>query len=162
MRVLTLRPPWGEAITLGDDTTGKRTENRPGNTHYRGPVAIHSGRRPDWDAPPRAWEAARLIPPWELGITFKKWVETYTTGAIISVADLTGCHHAGECLDTAGWPWSFCTTWSMAAAWHWGMANVRPLPEPVPWTGRLGLLPLTGDARDAVPAQLAKLEAHDD
>jgi hypothetical protein len=150
MRVMTFRPPWGEAITLGDDRTGKRTENRMTATHYRGPVAVHSGRRPDWDAPPQAWAATRLRPPWELGITRKRWIETYATGTVISVAELTGCHPAGTC-DAA------CSRWAIngPGTWHWHLADVRPIPVPVPWTGRLGLLPITGEAAEAVRAQLA-------
>jgi hypothetical protein len=152
MRVLTLRPPWGEAVTSGDDQTGKRTENRQANTNYRGPLAIHSGRDPDWDAPPRAWAAAGLKPPWELGITQKKWTETYVTGTIISVAELAGCHPAWTC-DAVCSPWAI----NGPGTWHWHLANVRPLPAPVPWTGRLGLLPLDGETAAAVSAQLAGL-----
>jgi hypothetical protein len=154
MRVLTLRPPWGEAVTRGDDQTGKRTENRRERTHYRGLVAIHSGRTPDWDAPPRAWQAARLRTPWELGITQKTWVELYATGMVISVAELTGCHYHLACPGEGT-----CSPWAISnpGTWHWELANVRPLPVPVPWTGRLGLLPIGGDAGNMVRAQLAHL-----
>jgi len=154
MRVLTLRPPWGEAMTRGDDKTGKRTENRRVNTHYRGDVALHSGRTPDWDAPPRAWAAAGLAPPRELGITQKAWTETYVTGTIISVAELTGCHSHLACVGVGA-----CSPWAVTSpgTWHWEFERVRPLPQPLPWAGRLGLLPIGDAAGNAIRAQLADL-----
>jgi hypothetical protein len=153
IRVLTVKPPWPEAIAYSD----KRTENRRQPTYYRGLVAIHSGRSPDWYAPLRAWEAAGLKPPEMLGITQKAWVSTYVSGAIIAVAELTGCHAwRGTC--DPGKPGRFaCTPWAACypGTWHWELAErVFILPEPVPWRGMLGLKPLTGDAEKAVREQL--------
>jgi hypothetical protein len=152
MRVLTLRPPWAEAVTFGDDQTGKRTENRRARTHYRGLIAVHSGRAPDWDAPPQAWAAGRLAPPWAVA-TRKRWIELFVTGAVISVAELAGCHSHRDC------PGGLCSPWAITSpgTWHWELANIRPLPEPVLWTGRLGLRPISGDVGAAVRAQLAGL-----
>lgn len=52
MRILTVRQPWSEAIIFG----GKDVENRVTNIAdgYRGPVAIHSAKRP---ATPDKWRA---------------------------------------------------------------------------------------------------------
>ena len=153
IRVLTVRPPWSEAIAYGD----KRTENRRERTYYRGLVAIHSGRSPDWNAPLRAWDAAGLKPPETLGITQKAWTGKYVSGAIIAVAELTGCHAWRGTCDPDKPGRVVCTPWAAAqlGAWHWELAErVLVLPEPVPWRGMLGLKPLTDDPEKAVRAQL--------
>lgn len=51
MKTLTLWQPWASLIALGM----KRIETRPWTTKYRGPLAIHAGKRPavDGEAPGR-------------------------------------------------------------------------------------------------------------
>lgn len=49
VRALTLRGPWGWAITHA----GKPVENRSWSTRYRGPLLIHQGQGTDPDA--AAW-----------------------------------------------------------------------------------------------------------
>ncbi|WP_086708909.1 ASCH domain-containing protein [Streptomyces antimycoticus] len=119
MRALTIRQPWAALIAHAD----KRIENRVWPTSYRGPLLIHAGKSIDRRAmehPPVAAEVRRLR---EKGIQLE-------LGAVIAVAQLSGCHS----------PDGFCTRWSAPGQFHFELDDdVLALPLPVPWTGRLQL-----------------------
>lgn len=55
--------------------------------------------------------------------------ERFTFGAVIAIAELTGCHRSEGC----------CTPWGAPSVWHWTLANVMLLSEPVPAVGKQGL-----------------------
>lgn len=127
MRALTVRQPWAWAIVHA----GKDVENRSRNIAgaYRGPVAIHAGLAPATDA--QGW--------WPLGdfIPSEAW---RVRGAIIGVADLVDSHRVGaEPRD--GW----CSRWSLGSGQHLVLANARPLLDPIPIAGALGLWRLPSD-----------------
>lgn len=137
MKALTVRPPWSDAIAHG----GKTVENRGRQTHYRGLLAIHAGKRFDWDAE---------YPPGEM----RKWCapEDLPLGAIVAVADLTGCHSSSTTCGPDGI--GLCSPWGRWDAWHWQLSNVRPLADPVPCRGALGLWTVPDEVESAVRAQL--------
>jgi hypothetical protein len=123
---LTVLQPWAWAIVHGT----KRVENRSWFTRYRGPLLIHAGKGRQClgdaldllaDAPP----PARLA-----------------FGAAVGVAELIGCIRV-EDHDPAD-PWAF-------GPWCWLLRDPRPLAEPVPMRGSLGLF--------APPSALAHLFA---
>jgi hypothetical protein len=147
IRALTIMEPWCSAIAFG----GKRVENRSWPTAWRGPLALHAGRSVDWEAPDMAWRAASLTflrdaPP-------REWRAKACLGAVIAVADLTGCHPRYHVCNPGG-PVTVCSPWAAWGQCHWLLGNVRPLPEPVPCKGALGLWRLPEDAEKAVRAQL--------
>ncbi|MCD9194247.1 ASCH domain-containing protein [Streptomyces albireticuli] len=90
----------------------KRTENRTWKTTYRGPVLIHAGAAHDP-------QAAIYGPRPDI------------RSAILAIASITDCHYSddGQC----------CGPWGNEHTYHWTLANVTPLPTPVPCKGRLGL-----------------------
>lgn len=90
----------------------KRVENRTWATRYRGPVLIHASTVRD--------PHTTVDGPWP-----------DVRSAILALARITGCHHSddGRC----------CGPWGDKGAYHWTLADVVPLPEPVPCKGRLGL-----------------------
>ncbi|WP_242086019.1 hypothetical protein [Microbacterium lacticum] len=158
MRILTVRQPWAWAIIHG----GKDVENRARNIAggYRGPVAIHVAREIDVHAiatPSRIhpafreaadrYMAANSDPlkgsPWMGGI-----------GNIIGVVDLIDVHSASviggcgrmdrNCDEHPHGCRHHCSPWAMGPApegWyqHLVLANPRPLSEPIPFKGALGL-----------------------
>ncbi len=134
MRALTVRQPWAFAIAR----LGKDVENRTWNTTYRGPLAIHAASR--WDGEEASVRVYELT-----GAYLVKSVES----AIVAVVDLvdvcTARENAGGCE---------CGPWAVAGQFHWRLADARPLAEPVPGKGRLGLWSLTPDADAAVRDQL--------
>lgn len=155
MRVLTVRQPWAWAIIHG----GKDVENRSRNIagFYRGPVAIHAGlARPEQhNMASRAHRAAH-------------GGETPTDlvfGAIIGVVDLTDAHlsRLARGATTSGQPMCFndgtpigrlCSPWAMTWFYHLVVANPRPLAQPIPAKGRLGLWRPDDELRAAIAEQL--------
>lgn len=164
MRALSIQPPWSLAIAR----LGKQVENRTWPTKYRGTIAIHSSLK--WDP---AGENSRIVqdtwalytatnlPPNNAHVgplrRTSLWMDY---GAIIAVAELTGCHRHGDpsapC-DAGGW--LICSPWAAHGQWHWVLSDVRRLREPVPTKGALGLWSLPDDVEALVAAQLIKERA---
>ena len=171
-RAVTVRQPWAGCIAH----IGKNVENRtwPVPPHLIGAtVAVHAGKTverhpvlsvPDGEkfatlfASPAEWDAWRL---WNLGRTRRdeaNWPPKLATGAIVAVATLAGCHQhvTGETCGDGSYAYGIiCSPWARPDQWHWQLADVRPLPSPVPCNGSYGLWPLPDETRDQVFGQLA-------
>lgn len=133
LRALTVRQPWAACIA----SSRKLVENRTWPTRYRGPLAIHSAAARDTTAPGLAIEAYNLAPR-----------PSWALSAILAVAELTGCHeYKPGCCDT---PWAE----KGAGTWHWTLANVRALAEPVECAGRLSVWRPKPETVAAVLAQM--------
>jgi hypothetical protein len=167
VKSLTIKQPWGHFIAH----CGKLVENRPWEMRYRGPLAIHAGAYSGWDkaaeSSPVALEAWRrwatvpatgqLAAPLTRGDAFS----FFTFGAVIAVAEVTGCHHSDDCMHaeylvSPGRP-TGCSPWAVRGQWHIQLAGVRPLAEPARCRGKLGLWRLPEDAEKAVRGQLAEV-----
>ena len=158
MRILTVRQPYAWAIIHG----GKDVENRSRNIagDYRGPVAIHAAMTLDDPADPRIGAAIRRLyveprrdieqvpsiaggdDPW---LTNSPWFGY--RGGIIGVIDLVDVlmpHR--RC--------PFCSPWAIDDQYHLMLANPRQLPEPIPYTGALGLRTLPAKVEALIWAQL--------
>ena len=117
MKALTICQPYAELIARGD----KRIENRTWPTAYRGPIAIHAGKS-------RAWlgdddEEAALY-----GVN----VAEIPFGAIVAVANLTGC------LRLEDLPPALESDTHANGPWCWLLQNVRRI-APIPYRGAQGL-----------------------
>lgn len=129
IRCITVRQPWAFGIAH----LGKSPENRVRTTSYRGPLGIHAGKA--WDAAggqdSRITSRCGALRPDDDRIVY---------GAVIALAQLVDCHEAigGCCL-----PWgdrSFTTLGSgPTVVFHLVLDYVRPLAEPIPARGQLGL-----------------------
>ncbi|THV40578.1 hypothetical protein [Glycomyces buryatensis] len=141
MRAFTVRPPWPDLIARG----GKTIENRVRRTNYTGPVAVHAGKT----LAVAEWEWARKT----FGPILIPRKDNLVLGAVVAVADLVDCH-------AAGWPsacnTAACKSWGEMGGdiWHWVLADVRPLAEPVPARGQLGLWTPDPDLTAAIEAAL--------
>lgn len=147
LRILTVKQPWAWAIIHG----GKNVENRVRNLagDYRGPIAIHVAKKDDddWvdkDASAFIGQCPHRSEPTH-NVFGCSWCDTAegqiwnNQGHIIGVVDLVGVHTTrenGECRP-AGLGW--CSPWAEIDAWHLVLANPRPLAEPIPHRGMLGL-----------------------
>lgn len=165
MRILTVRQPWAWAIIHG----GKDVENRVRNIagSYRGPVAIHAAKVNDADA----WAALgrTSLTAYSRALDVR---ESLIGGAIIGVVDLTNVHvvqqaHDGTnvCFDTITPTGAICSRWANAydefdayRGHHLELANPRPLTNPIPFTGALGLRRLDADSTAAVWSQIGETD----
>ncbi|UXY33188.1 hypothetical protein [Streptomyces sp. HUAS TT20] len=142
MRAMTIQPPWSDLIALTDEEIAKRIENRVWSTHWRGTLLIHGGQTVDRRALTLPHVRAVLPDGYEP-----------VQGHVVAVADLTGIH-ADD---------GTCTRWSEHGCFHWQLAHVQPLPEPVYATGSQRLWKpsrkLLDDITAANPHLTARLEA---
>lgn len=145
-KALTVQQPWAWAIIYG----GKDVENRTQAWTYRGPLAIHAGTRIShrgMDTVPQIAAAEQTSHP--------EWIRrqmdgALITGAIIGIVDLIDAHPSGVGL-------SCCESWWAETQYddpagttrrhivHLVLANPRPLLEPIPCRGALGLWTPTAD-----------------
>jgi hypothetical protein len=148
MRILTVRQPWAHAIIH----LGKGVENRVRNIagEYRGPVAIHAGLTFD----PAGLTSRTLRDAWVAhggDEGHGGWGNRHR-GMIIGVVDLVDVHLCRSsnrgfmtpvCFDPITPVGSVCSPWAEfepnAERWHLVLANPRPLAEPIPFKGALGL-----------------------
>jgi hypothetical protein len=122
----------------------ERTRNIAG--HYRGTIAIHAGLTEDLAAYDDELIVQRLA-EYDDGWLLQEHLET---GVILGVADLVSVHHDSD----HGPP--RCSPWAERGTWHLQLANPRPLAQPVPCRGALGLWTLPPEVRDAVLEQLVE------
>lgn len=145
MRALSIRQPWAWAITCA----GKTVENRSRGTRYRGLLAIHAGKtvhREDLEDP-RILEAIA-----SRGFEIEEGPARL--GAVVGAAEITGCHLSPDFGGTCGATRPLCSPWAVRDQYHWQIASARPLPEPIPCRGALGLWRLPEDVERAVREQL--------
>lgn len=91
------------------------------------------------------------------GVTSCAWFEP--AGLEIRIKDVPECN-VSECCWCRMCRSCFgdlpCGPWAARGQYHWRLANVRALPEPVPCKGALGLWTLPDDVEAAVAAQLGE------
>jgi hypothetical protein len=128
MKALTVRQPWAGAIAHQQKTVENRSWRLPAK--YEGArILIHAGAQPDRDAQ-----------------VYGEHLDVYR--AVVAVVTITGCHFsvAGTC----------CGPWGFERVYHWTLADVIALPEPVPVArGALNFWTPSDDVLTAVQAQLA-------
>lgn len=153
MRALTVRQPWAWAIVHGGKDVENRTRNVAGA--YRGPVAIHAGLTVAAMDSSYAYSVSHLLSASGL----KLLGDVLPVGAIIGVVDLVDVHRQDFLPSPDGDPAKFaqCSPWAQydlrpralqvphQSMWHLVLANPRPLAEPIPFRGRLGLWTLPDD-----------------
>lgn len=146
LRAITIHQPYATAIAR----FGKRTENRgwpaPADM-VGGRLAIHAGQQ--WMPPPADWPPAKL-PGYDPA--------TYPFGVVVAVARLAWCCTAA----IAGDPWCECDAWAMEDQYHWGLADVVVLPEPVPCRGFQRIWTLPPDVAAKVAAQLDQISQREE
>lgn len=134
---LTISQPWAALICLADDhPDAKRVENRSWRTAYRGPLAIHAGKRSRFQAPGSGFKTAACAATWNLELGTRN---PLPQGALVAVADLVGClavdelrRRAARSDDKYAW---LAGHKHIAGPVCWVLKNIRVLPEPVPYRG---------------------------
>ena len=142
MRAVSVRQPWAWAIARGHQPV----LNRPTDTGHRGPVAIYASFRVDLEsfesdvvrrAASTTWDPADPVA---------------AIGGIVAVVSLAGVCAAAMSAAPCG-----CGEWASPGAYHWRLADPRPLRWPVLAVGQAGLWELA----PAVAGGVARLLADD-
>jgi hypothetical protein len=163
VKALTVKQPWAWAIF-----NGKNIENRTQLWSYRGPLAIHAGMR---------WSERGLYSPLVLDAFGGSPLDSrdrFTTlqsdmkrgmciGAILGTVELVEVHHDAGCCQPWGEHGEVETARSRTNRERYGtsdtahrtithlvLENPRPLAEPIPCKGALGLWAPPADANAAL------------
>jgi hypothetical protein len=161
MKVLTLTQPWATLVAIG----AKKIETRSWATSYRGPLAIHAaaGLRPvggkiglreqceiePFDSVLKEWWWGRYIAGGRKDP--RSIVQVLPRGAIVAVCRLVACITTYDAIDQhlpSEWP---LTDQERAfgdyspGRYACLLADVRPLAEPIPAKGALGLWNYDGE-----------------
>lgn len=120
MKTLSIRQPWADLIIQGRKTLELRTWT----VKYRGPLAIHASQTVEREAC-----LAHGLDP-----------DQVTAGAVVGVVDLAEIVE----LDAASYAARrsehlASAPWGGGQLYGWRLANPRPLPEPLPLRGRMGI-----------------------
>jgi hypothetical protein len=135
VRALSVRQPWAWAIARGH----KPVLNRASDTCYRGPVAIYASFRVDLDSFENHTVRAVASTRWNSSDPVT------AIGGIVAVVSL-----AGVCAEAASGGRCPCGEWASTGAYHWRLADPRPLRWPVLALGQAGLWELSPQVADGV------------
>lgn len=124
MKAISLWQPWASAVALGH----KKNETRGWATKYRGELAIHAAKRFGRD------EGIFLGELIAAGI---KLPTALPLGCIVAVVRLVDVHPAEAVLPTIGAAERMLGNYA-PGRFAWLFADIKPLPEPVPFKGAQG------------------------
>lgn len=161
MKAITIWQPWASLIACG----AKKYETRGWATNYRGPIAIHAGKKDaadlmsseQIDAAMRSFAGTRYEAPHTRANGGSDYVYPY--GCVIATAELVGCwktyrlengnygvrkqiplmhgRHGYDTIEMSELEELFGDF--TAGRFAWELTNVKMLPEAVPAKGRQGL-----------------------
>lgn len=117
-RALSIRQPWAWAILYA----GKRVENRSWYMAYRGPIFIHAGRTVEYQALEGLQDEILAVPQPR---------QPAVCGALLGVATVIDCIRPEDVPEDQ-------QRWAVGP-WCILLGDVRPLADPRPFAGKLGL-----------------------
>lgn len=135
MKALTLHQPWASAIAWGV----KRIETRGWATSYRGPIAIHAGKRWTRDEVAKGRSLLATLRASPLGEVPETLPELCPLGVVVAVAVLVDCREMDGAwideqtdmeLEWGGWA---------PGRFGWVLENVHALARTYEMRGRQGL-----------------------
>jgi hypothetical protein len=140
LRAMSVRQPWAWAIARGY----KPVLNRTTDTGHRGPFAVYASFRIDLESAENHVVRRAVSTGWDPADPVT------AIGGIIAVVSL-----AGVCAPAAPAARCGCGEWASPGAYHWQLADPRPLRWPVLALGQPGLWELAPEAADGVRRLLA-------
>lgn len=150
MKALTVRQPYPDAIAHGTKRIENRTRALPAK-HIGVPVLLHAAKER---------HATRITPDDLAAIVGDPMNQPWPglRSSLIAVIRFQGSHRCDSGQHWCCRPWGQVETTHSPAVWHWEIAEVTLLDEPVPATGALGFWTPDDDALAAVQRQLPSLE----
>lgn len=151
VKALSLHQPWASAIALGT----KRIETRHWSTNYRGPLLIHAAKtRESLDEDDPEEDLRFICAPTRRPIAgMPGWPDSLMPlGALVAIARLSACvpaihpHPDYQRLLTER---ELSLGFFAPGRYGWVLADVRPLPAPIPWKGAQGVFEVPAEALPA-------------
>lgn len=150
MKAITLTQPWATLVAIG----AKRIETRSWSTSYRGPLAIHAAAGASTIGWPQINHICRNTEPFKSVLQLTEHpAHALPLGAIVATATLVQCVRIPE--PTHAFVFELePSTWIVPpheseaerafgdytpGRFAWLLTDVKPLPEPIPAKGALGL-----------------------
>ncbi len=158
MRALSLTEPWAVLVAIG----AKKFETRGWRVFYRGQLAIH---------------ASKMFPAWAKSLCDREWckrrgasteqdfavadalaeagltVAALPLGAIVGVVDVLDCVPTTDVLPTVTAREQGLGDYAKGR-FAIRLANPRHLPDPIPWSGRLGIWDVPDDVEAEIRRQV--------
>lgn len=144
---LSVMQPWAWAMTDIPSPDEKACENRTQITHRRGRIWLHASKRWDTEAHDTDEQLAWWMDCQGLLKDGEPVKTAVPTGVIVGMATITDCHRDGS-------PFCECGHWGQRFAYHWVLAHITRLPEPVPAKGMLGFWKVDPDTAARCYAQI--------
>lgn len=138
MKALSLIQPWANLIALGE----KRIETRSWSTPYRGPLAIHASKSIPREVREMASEEPQFLDAFE---RHNVTLGDLPCGVVVATAVLTHCVHVDrDTRNRIGQSGKYPEDEVLfgdytPGRFAWVLSDIRPLAEPVPARGSLGL-----------------------
>lgn len=129
MKALTLHQPWASAIAAGL----KHYETRPRRLKYRGPIAIHAGKK---------YVNQDILSGIRSNLPFSHkhhWPAVFPYGMVVAMADMTDCLEMDEELIASMSPLELLLGDWQPGRFAYKLENVRALDQPVEVSGAQGL-----------------------
>ncbi len=145
MKALSILQPWASLVVHGH----KRIETRGRPTRYRGPLAIHAGRRF------RAAQRQRCYqPPFAAGLAAARLGRPVELprGGVIGLVSLVDCVPAGELVAGLDGTERHLGDYG-CGQYAWVLADPVAFAVPIPCVGRLGLFELPEEVDRALREQ---------
>jgi hypothetical protein len=141
MKALSLIQPWATLIAIG----AKRIETRSWPTDYRGPLAIHASKWLGTDGRVVSAHVADCLSccheePYRTALTRSgiESVRDLPSGALVATVRLVGVLRTDSSLLRVDFEEREFGDYS-PGRYAWLLADVRPLPTPIPFRGMPGL-----------------------
>jgi hypothetical protein len=152
---LSLTQPWATLVAIG----AKRIETRSWRTYYRGVIAIHAARRwtheDQWLGTHEPFKAALRAAGLNRA-TLGCDANALPRGVIVATARVVDCVSTSQ--DSPYYPDDSNPESDFGDygpdRWMWVLDDVRPLTEPVPCRGALGLWTVPPDVTALIAAQI--------
>lgn len=143
MKAITLTQPWATLVAIG----AKRIETRGWSTSYRGPLAIHAGKGLGPVGGKKGLMSLCRSEPFRSVLLAAGILGTpaLPLGAIVATCELVAVVETAWFTTHDYWPAYPLTDQERAfgdytpGRFAWLLADVKPLPDPIPAKGALGL-----------------------
>lgn len=159
MKALTLTQPYATLVAIG----AKRIETRSWATSYRGPLAIHAGAGLGPVGERRAFARLCRTRPFEQALgaadlpNYDLYPEGMPFGAVVALVRLVGICRITNAGIEGFQPQPAANEIAFGdytpGRYAWLLADVRPLAEPIPAKGALGLWEWEPQERAAAPSE---------